>query len=145
MAINPAHAAVAAQGSGGYYADVWMNVLLEPMTKVWQGIGGSSNFFLSEKDAREAIGAFEGSQPYKFAETLWRLAQVQGSKTHGFRQGIREFVVDIRTPAACALCLSNPGYGSGSVFQYFIPEFEKTMFSTSRTYRFSSTSYNSAW
>lgn len=143
--VNPAAEAVSAQGAGGYYADTWFNVKLEPMTKLWQGIGGSSNFFVSEKDAREAIGAFEGSQPYRFAETLWRMAQVQASRTHGFRQGIREYVVDIATPAACALCLSNPGYGTGSVFQYYIPNWEQTMYSTSRIYRFTNTSFNNSF
>jgi hypothetical protein len=143
--VNPAAEAVASQGAGGYYADTWFNIRLEPMTKVWQGIGGHSNFFLSEKDAREASGAFEGSQPYKFAETLWRMAQVQASATRGFRNGIQEFVVDIATAAACAICVSNPGYGTGSVFQYYIPNWEKTLYSTSRIYRFSSTSYNSAF
>lgn len=143
--VNPAAEAVASQAQGGYYADTWFNVRIEAMTKLWQGIGGASNFFISEKDAREASGAFEGSRPYLFAETLWRLAQVQPSRTHGFRQGIREYVVDIRTEAAVALCLSNMGFGTGSVFQYYIPNWDQKLYATGRTYRFSSTSFDSAY
>lgn len=141
--MDPAAEAISAQGSGGYYADTWLNVTLEPMTKVWQGIGGHSNFFISEYDAREARGSFNGSKPYKFAETLWRLAQVQPSKTHGFRKGIREYVVDMPTLAACAICISNAGLGSGSVFQYYIPNWEQTLFSTGREFNFSMTSFPS--
>lgn len=140
---NPAAEAVAAQAAGNYHADTWVNVRLEPMTKVWQGIGGDSKFFLSEKDAREAIGAFEGTDPYRFAETLWRLSQVAASSAKGFRWGIREFVVDIATPAAVALCLSNPGYGTGSVFQYFIPDWANALYPTSRMFKFSAQSYKS--
>jgi hypothetical protein len=66
-----------AQATGGYRADVWVTITLEAMTKVWQGVGGESNFFFSEEDAREAKGAYVGTRPYRFAETLWRLAQVQ--------------------------------------------------------------------
>ena len=37
--------AIAAQSSGGYSVDTWMT--LEPMTKLWQGVGGRSSFFFS--------------------------------------------------------------------------------------------------
>lgn len=55
---------LAQQSSGkSYGVDTWMNVMLEPMMKVWQGIGGNSNFFSSEHDVREAIGAYQDSDP----------------------------------------------------------------------------------
>jgi len=129
--------AAAAQLVGGYHADIWLDIKLPPMMKVWQGVGGHSNFFFSEQDAREATGAWEGSEPYKFAQTLWRLAQVKANADLGFRQGIREFVVDLPTPAAIGVCLSNPELGSGSVIQYYIPNWERTLFATTREYHFS--------
>ena len=97
---GPVEAAQTSQSSAGYGVDTWMAVRLPAMMKLWQGIGGDSNFFVSEEDAREATGAYQGSEPYRFAETLWRFAQVQPNAKHGFRGAIREFVVDIDTDAA---------------------------------------------
>jgi hypothetical protein len=141
MTKDPESEAVAAQSGSGYSADTWLNVQLESMTKVWQGIGGKSNFFLSEEDAREARGAYEGTQPHKFAETLWRLAQVQPNATLGYRQGIREYVVDIRTPAAIGVCIANPLLGSGSVQQYYIPDWEQRLHPTGREFKFAANGY----
>jgi len=118
-----------------------MDVTLEPMTKLWQGVGGYSEFFLSEEDAREARGAFENTKPYKFAETLWRLAQVEPNPTLGYRQAIQEFVVDLPVKAAVGICLANRALGGGSVFQYFIPDWDKYIFRTSRTFRFGAKNY----
>ena len=125
-----------AQVNGGYRSDVWVAVTLEPMTKVWQGIGGESNFFFSEEDAREAKGAYVGTQAYRFAETLWRLAQVQPNAKLGFRSGIQELVVDIDTKVAMGVCLSNPVLGSGSVVQYYIPDWASRMHKTGRKFTF---------
>jgi hypothetical protein len=133
--------AAASQLAGGYHADIWLEITLPPMMKVWQGVGGHSNFFFSEQDAREATGAWEGSEPFKFAETLWRFAQVQPNADLGFRQGIRELVVDIRTKAAIGVCLSNPGLGSGTVIQYYIPNWERTLMTTGREFKFSAKSF----
>jgi len=124
------------QVSGGYRVDVWVAITLEPMTKVWQGIGGESNFFLSEEDAREAKGAYAGTQPYRFAETLWRLAQVQPNAKFGFRSGIQEFVVDLDTKVAMGVCQSNPVLGSGSVVQYYIPDWTSRLHLTGRKFAF---------
>ena len=132
--------AAASQLSGGYHADIWLDIELPAMMKVWQGIGGTSNFFFSEQDAREATGAFVGSSPFKFAQTLWRFAQVQPNAELGFRQGIREFVVDLRTKASIGVCLSNPELGSGTVIQYYIPNWERTLMATGREYQFSAKS-----
>jgi hypothetical protein len=140
--VSIAQQAVSAQTSGGYSGDVWFNVRLEPMTKVWQGIGGYSNFFLSEHDAREARGSYVGTTPYKFAETLWRLAQVQPNVVHGYRLGIREFVVDLPTPAAFSVCVSNVRFGSGGVFQYYIPDWERTLYPTGREFKFGAASFS---
>lgn len=139
--MDPVLQAQAAQRSGGYVADVWFNLQLEAMTKVWQGIGGQSNFFFSEEDAREARGAYENTTPYRFAETLWRLAQVAPNLKLGFRIGIREYVVDIRTPAAVGICRNNQALGSGSVFQYYIPDWEKRLMPTGREHRFGASGY----
>lgn len=133
--------AAAAQAGSGYSVDVWMEMTLQPMTKLWQGVGGYSEFFLSEEDAREARGSYEGTKPYKFAETLWRLAQVEPSPSRGFRDTIAEFVIDIPTPAAVGVCTANRALGSGSVFQYFIPGWQSRMFQTGRTYKFNARSY----
>jgi len=141
MTKDPSSEAVVAQSGSGYSADTWLNVELESMTKLWQGIGGKSNFFVSEEDAREARGAYEGTQPHKFAETLWRLAQVQPNATLGYRQGIREYVVDIRTPAAMGVCLANPLLGSGTVCQYYIPDWEHRLHATGREFKFAANSY----
>jgi len=60
------------------------------------------------EDARDAHGAYSGTRAYRFAETLWRHAQVQANPTLGYRSGIREFVVDLRTRAAVGICRENP-------------------------------------
>lgn len=133
--------AEAAQSGSGYAVDIWMDMTLEPMTKLWQGVGGHSNFFFSEEDAREAKGAYDGTKPYKFAETLWRLAQVQPSPTLSYRQDIAEFVVDIPLVAAVGVCSANRALGSGSVFQYYIPGWESRMFTTGRVFKFSAKAY----
>lgn len=153
MGKDAASEAARAQGGGmsGYRADTWLNIQLEPMTKLWQGIGGHSNFFVSEEDAREARGVFVGSTPYQFAETLWRLAQVKPSTDRdpvtgalkGFRDGIREYVVDIRTEAAIGICWANPHLGSGSVLQYYVPNWEKNLHPTSRVFKFGAKTFPS--
>ncbi|MEM7158595.1 MAG: hypothetical protein AAF799_37490 [Myxococcota bacterium] len=139
--MDVAALARADQAGSGYRVDTWINVQVEPMTKVWQGVGGHSNFFLSEEDAREARGAYVGTRPYKFAETLWRLAQVEPSPTRGYRQSIAEFVVDMPVEAAVGLCLANRGLGTGSVFQYYIPDWDRRIYATGRTMKFQSSSY----
>lgn len=133
--------AAAEQAGSGYAVDVWMDVTLEPMTKVWQGVGGYSNFFLSENDAREARGAFSDSKPFRFAETLWRLAQVEPSSKYSYRQEIAEYVVDLPAAAAMGICTANRALGSGSVFQYFIPNWQGFMFMTGRTHKFHAKTY----
>ena len=133
--------AASAQSSGGYAVDAWFDLVLEPMTKVWQGEGGESNFFFSEEDAREVRGAYVGRNPYQFAETLWRLAQVSPSAKYGYRTAILEYVVDISTPAAVGICRANTSLGSGSVFQYYIPDWQKGLFRTGRRYAFKHQKY----
>jgi hypothetical protein len=130
-----------AQVGGGYSVDSWFEVKLQPMTKLWQGIGGFSEFFLSEEDARQARGAYAGSDPYQVAERLWRMAQVAPNPTHGFRQGLREYVVDLPAKAAMGVCLANPGLGSGGVMQYFIPGWGSYIYATGREFQFSSKGY----
>ncbi len=139
--MSVADQARAAQSTGGYAVDTWLEMKLEPMTKLWQGVGGASNFFFSEEDAREARGSYAGTKPYKFAETLWRLAQVQPSASRGYRKEIAEFVVDLPLVAAVGCCTANGQFGSGSVFQYYIPDWESRIFVTGRTYRFTGTAY----
>ncbi len=133
--------AAAAQAGSGYAVDVWMDLKLEPMTKLWQGVGGYSEFFLSEEDARDARGSYEGTKAFKFAETLWRLAQVQPNATLGYRQEIAEFVVDLPVEAAVGVCTANRSLGSGSVFQYFIPGWQSRIFRTGRTFKFGAKGY----
>ena len=128
--------AMTAQSSTGYRPDFWVTIDLEPMTKLWQGIGGHSNFFFSEENAREAKGAYVGTQAYRFAETLWRHAQVQANPTHGFRSGIREYVVDLSTRVAMGICRENPLLGSGSVMQYYIPDWASRLHPTGRKFTF---------
>lgn len=133
--------AMADQQGSNYSVDVWIDIKLEPMTKVWQGVGGTSAYFLSEEDARHCRGAYEGTKPYRFAETLWRMAQVQPHALHGYRKEIAEFVVDMPVEAAMGFCAANGVYGSGGVFQYFIPDWESRMFQTGRTHRFDRQGY----
>jgi hypothetical protein len=119
-----------------------MNVTLQPLTKLWQGVGGSSNFFMSETDCRNAMGSFEGSDPYHFAETLWREAQVGASRRTGeYRDGIREFVVDMPCKAAIAVCDASPTFGRGGLIQYYVPDWEKHIYPTGREYRFAEKGY----
>ncbi|MEX1363089.1 MAG: hypothetical protein AB1Z98_08180 [Nannocystaceae bacterium] len=139
--MNVVSQAALAQSSGGYAVDTWMEMKLEPMTKLWQGIGGHTNFFFSEEDARLANGAYDGTRPLQFAESLWRMAQVQPHATHGFRNEIAEYVVDLPVDAAVGVCTANIAFGSGSVFQYYIPDWQGRMFETGRTFRFSAGSY----
>ncbi|KIG12944.1 hypothetical protein DB30_00900 [Enhygromyxa salina] len=115
---------------------------LEPMTKVWVGEGGPvSGFFLSEEDARFVRGSYAGTNPVRFAETLWRMAQVSPSAKYGFRTAILEYVVDLPVAAAVGFCAANTNLGSGGVYQYFIPDWEKCMFRTGRRYEFRHAKY----
>jgi hypothetical protein len=133
--------AARAQTGGGYRADAWVNVKLPALTKLWQGIGGQSDFFLSEEDAREARGAYVGSDPYRFAQTLWQFAQVEPHRAKGYREGIRELVVDLDGTAAAALCLSNPDLGRGGLLQYYVPGWERFLHATGREYKFGAKSF----
>ena len=128
--------AIAAQVIGGYTADSWMYTNVEAMTKVWQGIEGTSSFFFGEEDAREATGAYARTRIYQYAETLWRTAQVRPHETKGYRAGIREFVVDLRTPAAVGICRANGKLGSGSLLQYYIAGWQSTLRPTGREHVF---------
>jgi hypothetical protein len=83
------------------------------------------------------------AKPSDVRESLWRMAQVEPHKTLGFRDGIREFVVDLPTPAAVSVCRSNPVYGSGSVLQYFVPNWRMTVRPTGREFKFSEKNYPS--
>jgi hypothetical protein len=139
--MSIAQLAATAQSGSGYAVDTWIELTLEPILKLWQGVGGHSNFFFSEEDAREAKGAYDGSQAYRFAETLWRLAQVQPNPVLGYRQEIAEFVVDLPVPAAVGLCTANKSLGSGSVFQYYIPDWESRVYRTGRSFKFGSKGY----
>ncbi len=134
-------AATSAQLTSGYNVDGWMELELEPMTKVWAGYPGDSEFFFSEEDARVARGAYEGSTPFRFAETLWRLAQARPSQRHGYRLGIEEFVVDMPVIAAVGACVANTGYGSGTAYQYFIPDWQTHLYRTGRRHKFKAKSY----
>lgn len=133
--------AAAAQMSGGYAVDAWIDTTLEIMTKIWQGAGGHSNFFFSEEDAREAGGSYEGTTPYEFAETLWRLAQVSPSMKYGYRSEVVEYVVDLPLAAAMGICRANGRLGSGSVFQYYIPDWESCLYPTGRRHKFRRVAY----
>jgi len=129
-------------GSGGVYrVDVWFNVKLQAVTKLWQGIGGTSCYFFGEEDAREARGAYVGTDPYVYAESLWRGLQIRGHAAHGHRGGMAEFVVDIDTPAALGVCDSNTAYGRGGLLQYFIPNWASVLHATGREYTFSKKGY----
>jgi len=139
--MSVAQQARARQARDGYAVDAWLDMVVQPMTKLWQGVGGDSEFFFSEEDAREAKGAYQNSDPYKFAETLWRLAQVKPSRTLSYRQEIAEFVVNLPTPAAVGVCSANRSLGSGSVFQYFIPGWHRRLFATGRRYKFGVKAY----
>ena len=134
-------AAASAQLVTGYYADTWIEVKLPAMTKLWQGIGGHSDFFLSEEDAREAKGAYVASEPYRFAKKLWRLAQVKPNPALGFRRSVREFVVDLDAPAAVSVCFANTvvdgvNLGRGGVIQYYIPDWKRFLYATGREFEF---------
>ena len=129
--------ASAAQTSTGYGVDNWSDMTLDPMTKVWVGEGGPvSGFFFGEEDARMVRGAYVGTSPVRFAETLWRMAQVSPSAKYGFRTAILEYVVDLPAPAAVGFCSANGHLGCGGVYQYFIPDWERCMFRTGRRYEF---------
>ncbi|NVB43087.1 hypothetical protein G6O69_35015 [Pseudenhygromyxa sp. WMMC2535] len=140
--------AIAAQNqrSGGYSVDTWIALEVPPMTKLWQGANKGnvniSNYFFSEQDAREVTGAYTETQAYRFAETLWRMAQVRPHPEHGFRSGIIEYVVDLPLTAAVGVCRANTAYGSGSIFQYFIADGDlDKVFSTGRRFKFERTRY----
>jgi hypothetical protein len=138
--MDPAQEAALNQAGGGYGVDYWLACKLPAMSKVWQGIDGPSNFFLSESDYRDHGGAYEGSTADEFAETLWREAQVSPHRTHGYRQGIAEFVVDLDCPAAIGVCINNPARGRGGVIQYYIPNWERYLMKTGREFRFAAKS-----
>jgi len=129
--------AAADQSASGDSVDSWIDMKLEPMTKIWQGVGGTSSDFLSEEDARVCRGSYDGTKPVRFAESLWRMAQVEPHASRGYRKEIAEFVVDLPVEAAVGVCLANRQYGHGSDYQYFIPQWESHLFRTGRTYKFS--------
>jgi hypothetical protein len=54
---------------------------------------------------------------------------------------IQEFVVDIRTPAAMGICLSNRSLGSGSVLQYYVPGWKLGLHTTGRVHTFAARAY----
>lgn len=54
---DPVELAVEAQKGGAYIVDGWVPVRLEPMMKLWRGKKGGGCYFLSEEDAREAMGS----------------------------------------------------------------------------------------
>jgi len=139
--MNISAQAASDQLNNGYAVDTWLDMKLETMTKLWQGVGGKSNFFFSEHDAREARGSYAGTKPYKFAESLWRLAQVEPHKDLSYRQDIAEFVVDIPVECAVGICLANAALGTGTVFQYYVPGWSGYIFETGRTFRFSAKAY----
>ncbi len=128
--------AIAAQITAGYSADSWIALTLEPMTKLWQGVGGQSPFFFSEEDSRAARGAYNADDRLQFAETLWRLGQVKPNPLLGYRPSIQEFVVDLRTSAAVGICNANRNLGSGSLLQYYVPTWRATMRETGREHVF---------
>jgi hypothetical protein len=145
-AMSLAKLAADAQLRTGYRADEWIELKLPALTKLWQGVGGESDFFVSEEDARAARGAYVGSEPHRFAETLWRLAQVKPNPALGYRSSVREFVVDLDTPAAVSVCTANASVGgqwlgSGSVLQYFVPGWKRVLHPTGRELRFPQTRY----
>ncbi len=133
----------AAQRSGDFEVDIWVEAKLEPMTKLWQGIGGHSNFFFSEEDARDASGAYQGHRSLEFAQTLWRRAQVRPHRARGFRMGIQEFVVNLPVVVAMGACIANHRLGEGTCLQYYIPGWEEFLFTTGRRHRFPRESYDS--
>ncbi len=90
---------------------------------------------------REQIGLYVNMQAIEFAETLWRQDQVGPSPRRGYRDGIREFVVDIACDAAMGICRSNPRFGSGGILQYFVPDWEGALYATGRQHRFAKVSY----
>ena len=135
-------AAMAQTGSGkNYGVDVWWDVEVPAMTKLWQGIGGHSNFFISECDVRNLTGSYVGDVPLKFAETFWRLAQVGPSPRRGYRLAIQEFVVDLRCQAALSVCDANMKFGGGTAIQYYIPNWEQYLLETGRSHQFEKQSY----
>jgi hypothetical protein len=119
---------MATQTSTGYHADLWIVVDLEPMTKLVAGHRWPQQLLFSEEDARAAKGAYVGTKAYKFAETLWRHAQVEPSPTLSYRDGIREYVVESATRAGVCVCRENPQLRAvSSVVQYFLPRLGKPL------------------
>ena len=64
----------------------------------------------------------------------------------GYRDGVRELVVDLDTPAAVSVCAANGSVagkwlGSGSVLQYFIPSWKSVLHPTGRQHRFGAKAY----
>ena len=145
MAIDLAFEATLAQRRARYRADTWVNVQLRPMMKLWRGVDDSppedKNFFFSEEDAREAKGAYAGSKPLKYAQTFWRLAQVRRHGTLDFRVSVEEFVVDLPTMAAIGICRANREFGSGSVLQYYVPDWQKILHPTGNKFQFPANPY----
>lgn len=152
--VDRAKAAAVHQLQAGYVPDLWFNVTLTAMMKVWEGIGGNPSltategkFFFGEEDARHARGSYVNTTPYEFAETLWRSLQVRPHKLLGFREGIRELVVDLDAPAALSVCEGSRQLGTGGALQYFILSGDlHRLRETGRTYHFGRTTYpRPAW
>ena len=119
----------------GYSVDMWLDHTLAPGFVLWQGVGGESKFFFSDRDARVATGA-EGSKPTAFAESFWRLAQVEPSKERGYRREIAQFVVCRPVAVAMGVCMANRRFGHGTVVQYFILDWRGALLPTGVTHRF---------
>lgn len=132
------------QTSSGFAVDVWVNIMLPPMLKLWQleWQRDPGHYFLSEEDAREATGAYSGTKPHRFAETLWRMVQIRSSDETGYRQEMFEFVVDRPVSAAMGICSANADLGSGSVLQYFLPDKDGHLLRTGRSYKFQEWRYS---
>ena len=52
-----------------------------------------------------------------------------------------DYVVDMPIAAAVGVCTANLAFGGGSVFQYYVPDWEGRIYTTGRTFRFGAGSY----
>jgi len=118
---------------------------LVPMAQVWDDVVracSNQRLYCSLDCVERCLSDTAQQRGYVMdLATLWRLAQVKPSLKHSFRDHIREFVVDMKCPAAVGVCSANAGLGSGSVYQYFIPDSDKYIFATGRRHKFAAKAY----
>ena len=112
---TPARQARSWQGKGDYPGrDSWRTVTMKKGTKIYGGLPGQSEFYMSE-------GTVNASGLNR--TRLWESVQVKPHDTFGYRPKVGEYVLTQDTRVAVSTTSANPQHGAGGGRQVFVPDF----------------------